>query len=82
MEPIWNAHFLACVLALAKEMEHARIPKSDQTIFSYRYKPIKKSGDLFDRKIGWFQFMKHSTMLSEKYQFVVCCDIAEFYPSG
>ena len=80
IDPIWNAHFLACVLALSKKIEEARTPKADNIVFSYRYKPNKKRGDLFDRHFGWFQFMKHSTKLSEEYEFVVACDISEFYP--
>ncbi len=80
IDPIWNAHFLACVLALSKKIEAARTPKADNIVFSYRYQPNKKRGDLFDRNFGWFQFMEHSTKLSEEYEFVVACDISEFYP--
>lgn len=80
LDPIWNAHFLACVLALSKKIEDARIPKNDKVVFSYRFKPNKKKGDLFDRDFGWFQFMEHSTKLSETYEFIVACDISEFYP--
>jgi hypothetical protein len=61
IDPIWNAHFLSCVLALAQKIENARIQKKMNVIFSYRYKPEKDSGDLFDRKYGWVQFMEHST---------------------
>lgn len=80
VDPIWNAHFLACVLALSKKIEDARIPKSDNVVFSYRFEPNKKSGDLFDRNFGWFQFMEHSIKLAEDFKFVVACDISEFYP--
>lgn len=80
LDPIWNVHFLACVLALAKKFESVRIPKSDDVVFSYRYSPDKKSGDLFDRKYGWFQFMSRSLELSNEYAYVVSCDISEFYP--
>jgi hypothetical protein len=80
IDPIWNAHFLTCVLALAKKMEAARIPKASNIVFSYRYQPNAKTGDLFDRDVGWFQFMKHSVKLSEDFQFVAICDISEFYP--
>jgi hypothetical protein len=36
IDPIWNAHFLACVLALSRKMEDARIPKSDNVVFIQR----------------------------------------------
>ncbi len=80
IDPIWNAHFLTCVLALAKKMEETRTPKTNNIVFSYRYQPNKNTGDLFDRNVGWFQFMRHSSKLSEEFQYVVLCDISEFYP--
>ncbi|MFH0303413.1 RNA-directed DNA polymerase, partial [Bradyrhizobium sp. 31Argb] len=80
IDPIWNAHFLACVLALSKKMEEARSPKSDKVVFSYRNQVDPRTGDLFDRNFGWFQFMEHSLKLSSEFEFVVACDISEFYP--
>ena len=80
IDPIWNAHFLACVLVLSKKMENARAPKSKNIVFSYRSEANPETGDLFDRGYGWFQFMEHSIKLSEEYEFVVACDISEFYP--
>ncbi|MDR3575037.1 MAG: RNA-directed DNA polymerase [Anaerolineaceae bacterium] len=80
IDPIWNSYLLACVLALAPKMEEARIPKNNDVVFSYRYKPDKKTGDLFDRNFGWFQFMRHSMELAKDFEFVVICDISEFYP--
>lgn len=80
MDPIWNAHYLACVLALGKRIEEVRIPQDRDVIFSYRYKPNNKTGDLFDRSVGWYQFIEHSTKLAEDFEFVVACDISEFYP--
>ena len=46
IDPIWNAHFLACVLALSKNMEAARAPKSDNIVFSYRSQFSEETGDL------------------------------------
>lgn len=80
IDPIWNAHFLTCVLALAKKIEEVRINKSKNTVFSYRYRPNKKTGDLFDRDFNWYQFMVHSTKRAEEFEYVVICDISEFYP--
>lgn len=80
IDPIWNSYLLACVLALAPKMEEARIPKNNDVVFSYRYKPDKKNGDLFDRNFGWFQFMRQSMELAKDFEFVVICDISEFYP--
>lgn len=80
IDPIWNAHFLASVIALSKKIELARPPISSNIVFSYRYKPDNKTNDLFDRKYGWVQFMEHSVALSNEYEFVTICDISEFYP--
>jgi len=80
IDPIWNAYFLSCVLALAPKIEDARISKSDNVVFSYRNKADFESGDLFDRNYGWFQFMEQSIRLSLDAEFVVACDISEFYP--
>jgi hypothetical protein len=80
IDPIWNAHFLACVLALSKKMEDARVPKSEKVVFSYRSQANPETGDLFDREYGWYQFMEHSINLSTEFEFVVACDISEFYP--
>jgi hypothetical protein len=80
IDPIWNAHFLTCVLALSTKMEEARAPKSDNIVFSYRRNANAETGDLFDREFGWFQFMEHSVKLSTEFEFVVACDISEFYP--
>lgn len=80
IDPIWNAHFLTCVLALSKKIEAARALKSDNIIFSYRNQANLETGDLFDRGFGWVQFMEHSLKLSTEFEFVVACDISEFYP--
>jgi hypothetical protein len=64
IDPIWNAHFLTCVLALSSKMEAARAPKSDNIVFSYRHHPDAETGDLFDREFGWFKFMEHSIKLT------------------
>jgi Reverse transcriptase (RNA-dependent DNA polymerase) len=80
LDPIWNAHFLSCVLAIADQIEEARIPKEQKCVFSYRYLPNDQTGDLFDREFGWRLFMEKSAELSSDFEFVVACDISEFYP--
>lgn len=80
IDPIWNAYFLSCVLAIADKIEAARLPKNENCVFSYRYSPDKATGDLFDRDFGWQQFMLTSLKKSEEYEYVVTCDISEFYP--
>ena len=80
LDPIWNMLFLTCVLLIGKQIEAARIPPKDNFVFSYRFKPNRTSGDLFDRRYNWRQFMLTSLEKSQKYEYVVTCDISEFYP--
>lgn len=80
IDPMWNAYFLAVVIAISDKIEADRIPKYKNAVFSYRYEPNRKTGDLFDLNFSWFQFMKHSRELAENYPYVVACDISEFYP--
>ncbi len=80
IDPIWNAHFLASVIAIGEKIENARIPKKDEIVFSYRFEPDIGSGDIFNREIGWLQFMRRSLACAEAHPFTVICDISEFYP--
>ena len=48
----------------AAKMEVVRISKAQKVVFSYRFQPDAKSGDLFDREMGWTQFMEESIRLS------------------
>lgn len=80
LDPIWNAYFLGCVLSIADCMEEARIPLYENTIFSYRFSPNPENGDLFHRQYSWNSFMSHSLTMSHSHDYVVICDISEFYP--
>ena len=80
MDPIWNAHFLSCVIALAHKMEAARIKLDAETVYSYRFQPDETSGDLFNRDLSWHAFMMRSLEHCAAYEFVTTCDISEFYP--
>ncbi|MBB2173264.1 RNA-directed DNA polymerase [Gluconacetobacter asukensis] len=80
MDPVWNAHFLSCVIALSAKIEATRIRIDAETIYSYRYRPDEKTGDLFDRNFSWHAFMMKSLRHCEDYEFVTTCDISEFYP--
>lgn len=80
IDPIWNAHFLAAVIAIGKPIEQARISVDDEVVFSYRFEPNAETGDVFSREVGWLQFMRKSLELSEQHPFTVICDVSEFYP--
>lgn len=80
LDPIWNAYFLSCVLAISDKIEAARVSPQDKFVFSYRIKLDDETGDLFDREFNWHAFMSMSLEKSEEYKYVVACDISEFYP--
>ena len=80
LDPIWNLYFLGCVLSIAEDIENARLPVGDNKIFSYRFNPDQETASLFNRDIGWVQFIERSTELAGEYSHVVVCDISEFYP--
>lgn len=80
LDPIWNLYFLGCVLSVGAEIENARLPVAANKIFSYRYSPDQNTTSLFNRDLGWVQFIERSAALAENYSHVVVCDISEFYP--
>jgi hypothetical protein len=81
IDPLWNAYFLALVLSIADKIESGRIPKQENVVFSYRYKPDFQEGSLYDIDWNWMSFQTHSyeSVKNSNYNFVVTCDIADFY---
>lgn len=77
---IWNAVFLAFVLVLRKKIEAARVPIDQDCVHSYRLSTENKTGALFDKKFGFQSFIKSSKELAKEFNYVVLCDISEFYP--
>lgn len=80
LDPIWNLFYLSMVLARSESLEQVRIPKEMMIVFSYRFMPNSDTGDLFDPDFGWRQFMEESIRISRDYNYVITCDISEFYP--
>ena len=81
IDPIWNAYFLSLVINIAPDIEKARIPVNEQTVYSYRYKPDFDKGSLFDDTQNWkaFQQRSYELALNDEIKFVVICDISDFY---
>lgn len=81
VDPIWNAYLLALVISIGKEIENDRISIDKKMIHSYRFQPSTTKGTLFNNDINWLSFQKDSLELikTSDYQFVVSCDIADFY---
>ena len=80
IDPLWNLYFLGLVISIADQIEERRIPKEESRVFSYRYLWDENSKELFDRSYDWRAFMRHSMEQAAKANFVLTCDISEFYP--
>lgn len=80
LDPLWNLYFLSLVLSIGENIESHRIPKQDKCVFSYRYSWDDSSSTIFDTAWNWRSFMERSLELAKNHQFVVVCDISEFYP--
>lgn len=79
IDPIWNVYLLGLVLAMADEIEAARIPTDQETIFSYRYDYDPASHRLFTEG-AWRRFNERSLENAAQNEIVLICDIADFYP--
>jgi len=78
LDPFWNAYFLGLVISIGEKIENARIPISENRIFSYRF--ITGSEDkLFNQDLGWQTFHRQSLKLANSFNTVVICDISDFY---
>jgi hypothetical protein len=79
LDPLWNAYFLGLVLSISEAIERARIPASENIIFSYRCAWNAGSADIFDKDFHWRRFMERSLENAAGCTHVVTCDISEFY---
>jgi len=78
-DPFWNAFLLGVVLAIAGEIEAARIQTDRETIYSYRVASNLENGAVFRHDISWRDFITKSRSLAEASKFVVVCDISDCY---
>lgn len=79
IDSIWNIYFLSLVLSLGDEIEKTRIPKNKGNVFSYRFKVNNKTSSFFDTNIGWKEFQEKSLEFAKDYDFILLCDISDFY---
>lgn len=87
LDPLWNAYYLSLVIEMGPAIESARIPVSEETIFSYRFVTPTDEGGIFDPKVNWHSFMEKSIELASKktdngdtvYPYVLICDVSDFY---
>ncbi len=80
LDPLWNAYLLGLLSAVSDDIERARVPREAGIVYSYRTCLDEKTHLLFEQMIGWTEFQKRSIELAAASQFVLCCDISDFYP--
>lgn len=68
----------AIVYEFGKKIEKRRVPISENSVFSSRFKPTK-SGKFYRDDIGWNQFWTECKRLSSQYPYATCLDISDFY---
>jgi hypothetical protein len=78
IEPAWNAYLLACVIALAPQIEGARLNEDAGKVYSYRYREQTVDHSLFALD-SWSQFQEGTRRLAETHDYVVSVDIGDFY---
>src|SRR5262249_4871343 len=80
IDSVWNAYLLALVALIGEDIERARVPIEKNAVFSYRFQPDIATGQLFSTNIGWVQYQEHSIGLAKNFDYVLQCDISDFYP--
>jgi hypothetical protein len=80
IDSIWNAYLLGLVVALGDSIEEKRLEIKDNSVFSYRFRPNRETGMLFDPNVGWRQYQQQALEHAESHEHVLTCDISDFYP--
>ena len=79
IDPFWNAYLLALTLSITPEIEKARVARDRDAVFSYRHLPDQDKSTIFDQEIGWRRYHEVSVRHCEDFEYVLVCDISDFY---
>lgn len=77
ISPLWNAYYLAIVIACGSEIEFKRV--TSDMVFSYRFISPTAEGQIFNPTIGWGQFIDATAGACAKYPYALATDISDFY---
>lgn len=82
LDPLEYLLFTALVYEVGPQLESIRSPKSDRTVFSWRF-DLKPDGQMYSPAYRWDDFNKRCLSLAEKAncKWVVVADIADFFPT-
>lgn len=79
IDPLWNAAYLSWVLSIADQIESARQSVERDRVFSYRYEWNDAEATCFRRDVNWRNFINKAIEKAGNSEYVVSCDISEFY---
>lgn len=68
----------AIIFQFGEGIEKRRIPEKEKVVFSYRFKPLP-DGTLYKNNTAWNDFWENCRITAEFYEYVVICDISDFY---
>ncbi|MBK9144460.1 MAG: hypothetical protein IPM23_18360 [Candidatus Melainabacteria bacterium] len=80
LEPLDSLVLAAFIKSVGKKIEAARVPMSENRVFSYRFSP-DNHGRFYSQTNGWYDFWKTSykKALQRKDSWVAVADITDFY---
>jgi Reverse transcriptase (RNA-dependent DNA polymerase) len=81
LDPLEYLVFTALLLEIGPQLESIRVPKSRNTVFSWRFE-LKPNGQMYDPAYRWHDFNTRCLELAERpsSKWVVVADIADFFP--
>lgn len=82
LDPLDSIVSNAIIYEIADEIERARVPKSQEQVFSFRLLP-QDDGTMYDPNYDWNSYLTKANKIIENgdYSHVLVTDISDFYPS-
>jgi hypothetical protein len=79
IDPVWNLYLLSLVILAGPAIEAARLPRSREAVFSFRFTVPDERGRVFDPECGWKAFTRRAMQLAGTHAQAVVCDVSDFY---
>lgn len=78
LHPIDSLVLSAIVYEFGSLIENGRVPANERRVFSYRFAP-ERDGALYSRVDSWKEFWNTNLERAQRYGYVACLDISDFY---
>lgn len=81
LDPLEYLLFTALIYDIGPEVERIRVPKTANTVFSWRF-DLQPNGQMYDPDFRWHDFNQRCLELADRpgCKWVVVADIADFFP--